>query len=48
MKKFSILFVFVLAMNGLVTKAQGTITEDFIPSVFNQPGQEYPQVNSQG
>lgn len=25
-----------------------TIKEDFKPSVLNQPGQEYPQVNSQG
>ena len=27
---------------------QPTITEDFKPSTLNQPGQEYPQVNSQG
>ena len=27
---------------------QPTIKEDFIPSSLNQPGQEYPQVNSQG
>jgi len=27
---------------------QPTIKEDFKPSVLNQPGQEYPQVNSQG
>ena len=27
---------------------QVTIKEDFQPSVLNQPGQEYPQVNSQG
>lgn len=25
-----------------------TVAEDFKPSVLNQPGQEYPQVNSQG
>jgi len=25
-----------------------SITEDFKPSTVNQPGQEYPQVNSQG
>ena len=24
------------------------ITEDFVPSALNQPGQQYPQVNSQG
>ena len=28
--------------------AQPTIIEDFKPSVFNQPFQQYPQVNSQG
>jgi enterochelin esterase-like enzyme len=27
---------------------QPTIKEDFTPSTLNQPGQEYPQVNSQG
>ena len=27
---------------------QSTIKEDFKPSTLNQPGQEYPQVNSQG
>ena len=28
--------------------APATIVEDFKPSTLNQPGQEYPQVNSQG
>ncbi len=28
--------------------AQANVTEDFKPSTLNQPGQEYPQVNSQG
>ncbi|MDT3405452.1 alpha/beta hydrolase-fold protein [Mucilaginibacter terrae] len=27
---------------------QGNLADDFKPSTFNQPGQEYPQVNSQG
>ncbi len=27
---------------------QPTVSEDFKPSTLNQPGQEYPQVNSQG
>jgi enterochelin esterase-like enzyme len=27
---------------------QAAIKEDFIPSTLNQPGQQYPQVNSQG
>jgi predicted alpha/beta superfamily hydrolase len=28
--------------------ASNSIADDFKPSTFNQPGQEYPQVNSQG
>jgi enterochelin esterase-like enzyme len=28
--------------------AQDAVKEDFVPSVFNQPGQQYPMVNSQG
>ena len=28
--------------------ANSRIAEDFVPSSFNQPGQEYPMVNSQG
>src|SRR5436190_17570427 len=28
--------------------AQPAVIEDFKPSILNQPGQEYPQVNSQG
>jgi enterochelin esterase-like enzyme len=35
--------------NTAVAQAQAaTITEDFRPSTLNQPGQEFPQVNSQG
>jgi enterochelin esterase-like enzyme len=30
------------------SKAQTAATDDFKPSTFNQPGQDYPQVNSQG
>ena len=29
-------------------RAEAAIKEDFKPSTFNQPGQAYPQVNSQG
>ncbi len=36
-----------LLMAG-TSMAQSTITEDFVPSSLNQPGQEYPMVNSQG
>ena len=32
----------------LAQTGQPTIKEDFKPSTLNQPGQEYPQVNSQG
>ena len=27
---------------------QAGVKEDFVPSELNQPGQQYPQVNSQG
>lgn len=33
---------------GLAQGGQAEIKEDFKPSTLNQPGQEYPQVNSQG
>jgi enterochelin esterase-like enzyme len=39
------------AMTGSICSAQTnapTIADDFQPSVLNQPGQPYPQVNSQG
>src|SRR5690606_30300875 len=41
----------LLALSGCLcfVQAQDTaIKEDFKPSTKNQPGQEYPQVNSQG
>lgn len=40
-----------IALAGLFMSSYGmaqTIKEDFKPSSLNQPGQEYPQVNSQG
>lgn len=43
--------IFILTMWGSLCMAQtneSTIKEDFKPSTLNQPGQEYPQVNSQG
>ncbi|WP_255157604.1 alpha/beta hydrolase-fold protein [Ferruginibacter sp. HRS2-29] len=49
MKSLSI-FLAILAAN-IFCFAQNTptaIIEDFIPSTCNQPGQEYPKVNSQG
>ena len=44
-------FCFSALLAGSVGFAQTTppaIVEDFKPSSLNQPGQEYPQVNSQG
>lgn len=41
-----VLLIVVLA--GQICLAQTTAVEDFKPSSLNQPGQEYPQVNSQG
>lgn len=41
--------VLLLALSGSLCLAQvQEIKEDFKPSTKNQPGQEYPQVNSQG
>ncbi|QIP11187.1 esterase [Spirosoma aureum] len=46
-----IAFLFAVALTGAACFSQTTQTavlEDFKPSTLNQPGQEYPQVNSQG
>jgi enterochelin esterase-like enzyme len=51
MKKYSIIIALILAISGSMCFAQSgqeAIKEDFNPSTLNQPGQEYPQVNSQG
>ncbi len=51
MKKYLIVFALLLTLSGSLCFAQTgqpTIKEDFKPSTLNQPGQEYPQVNSQG
>jgi enterochelin esterase-like enzyme len=46
------LLVLVLAIafisSNSVAQTQPAVIEDFKPSTLNQPGQEYPQVNSQG
>lgn len=50
MKKYTIILM-VLVMFGTLCFAQTTpaeIKEDFKPSSLNQPGKEYPMVNSQG
>ena len=51
MKKYSIILFLFLSILGLQCFAQTnqpTVIEDFKPSTLNQPGKEYPQVNSQG
>ena len=47
MKRFFITLSSALLLSGLCF-AQEPIKEDFKPSELNQPGQEYPMVNSQG
>ena len=51
MKNQSFLILLFSAISAGVCFAQTTpsgISEDFVPSALNQPGQQYPQVNSQG
>ncbi|MEP6736633.1 MAG: esterase, partial [Chryseolinea sp.] len=51
MKHYFIPLVIMLNLSGSICLAQaeqGSVIEDFKPSTLNQPGQEYPQVNSQG
>lgn len=51
MKKYSIILLLFLSTLGLqcfAQTSQPTVIEDFKPSTLNQPGKEYPQVNSQG
>lgn len=51
MKRNVISLVFLLALSGsfcLAQMDQPAVKEDFVPSSLNQPGQQYPQVNSQG
>jgi len=43
-----VLTILIVAVPCLSQTEQSVIKEDFKPSVLNQPGQEYPQVNSQG
>lgn len=46
--KSKIVLMLAIALTASLCLAQVEIKEDFKPSVLNQPGQEYPQVNSQG
>lgn len=48
MKSYTIAFALLLTLSASLCFAQAEIKEDFKPSTLNQPGQEYPQVNSQG
>jgi enterochelin esterase-like enzyme len=51
MKQHIIRLITLLIFSGSMCFAQtvnGTVKEDFKPSATNQPGQEYPQVNSEG
>lgn len=51
MKQYSIIIVFLVIIWCAVCPAQTKqvlIANDWKPSTLNQPGQEYPQVNSQG
>jgi enterochelin esterase-like enzyme len=51
MKNYLKSFVLLMTLSGSLCVAQttqSTIIDDFKPSTKNQPGQEYPQVNSQG
>jgi len=51
MKKYSLILLLLLSILGLQCFAQTnqpTVIDDFKPSSLNQPGKEYPQVNSQG
>jgi len=48
-KSFAIVLAITLSGSACFSQtAQPAVIEDFKPSVFNQPFQQYPQVNSQG
>ena len=48
LKSLTIVAAFTLSAASVLLKHPPAIIEDFKPSVFNQPFQQYPQVNSQG
>ena len=51
MKHRQLFVILVILITGALCSAQTdkpAIIDDFKPSSLNQPGQEYPQVNSQG
>jgi enterochelin esterase-like enzyme len=47
MKSSLVFLVAAFACNISFAQTNSSVTEDFKPSSLNQPGQEYPQVNSQ-
>ncbi|MEO5891728.1 MAG: alpha/beta hydrolase-fold protein [Ferruginibacter sp.] len=47
-KLLTIAFALLIISGTGKAQTQSAVTEDFKPSSLNQPGQEYPQVNSQG
>ena len=50
MKKQVLIFLTAVLLTGRICSAQSqtNVIEDFKPSSLNQPGKEYPQVNSEG
>src|SRR3954464_7840714 len=48
MKLKQAIVFFIAACISHTCFSQDSVKEDFKPSTLNQPGQEYPQVNSQG
>src|ERR1700712_1956621 len=48
LRSLSFLFATVFISGICLAQNQAAILDDFKPSTLNQPGQEYPQVNSQG
>ena len=48
MKYYAIVLALISWGSLCVAQTSQQIKEDFKPSTLNQPGQEYPQVNSQG
>lgn len=52
MKKISFILIGLICLTAAAMAQEpqnpAEIKEDFVPSVMNQPGQEYPMVNSQG
>ncbi len=46
--KTAILTAALFSALSVMAQTNDAIVDDFKPSIFNQPGQQYPQVNSQG